>query len=134
MSSDLTSRRRRLTRAVDEAKALFAMFRNVVLVLAVLAAGTVGGYAGGILAALNFSQAREASHSAGMPGIEAIYVKNQAGTFEELGRAIDQFNAQLGENWEVWESLARYVLTQGWTEIRRTWAGPTARPTPSNEI
>ncbi len=134
MCSDTTSRRWRLAYALHEARAVFAMFRIVVLMAAVLAAGTVGGYAGGILAALDLSQAREASHSAGVPGMEAIYVKSRAGTFEELGRAIDQFNAQLGENWEAWESLVSYVLTQSWVEIWRTWAGPTARPTSSSEI
>jgi hypothetical protein len=119
---------------VEEARAVLAMFRTVVLVLTVLVAGVIGGYVGGIVAAVDLSQARQASHSPGLPGLEAIYRQPSGGTFEQLGRVIDQFNAQFDENWRTWESLGSYVFVQGWAELKRAWSGPTAKPSIVGDI
>ena len=113
---------------VRELKALFGMLRTMLLVTVVLGAGIAGGYVGGILAAADLDRTRYSSNSPGVPGIEAITVNHGSGTFEDLGRVVDQFNAQLDENWRTWESLGTYIFFQGMTEIRRAWSGPTARP------
>lgn len=117
-----------------EAKALLSMARTFALVMSVLAAGVIGGYVGGIVAAIDLNHARPASHSPGVPGIEAIYIAPPGGTFEQMGRVIDQFNAQLDENWRAWESLGSYVFVQGWAELKRAWSGPTAKPAAANDI
>jgi hypothetical protein len=116
---------------VAEGRALLRLFRTVVLIVVVLGAGVIGGYAGGILAALELDYARQsntASRSLGMPGIEAIAAQQPAGTFEQIGRAMDQFNAQFEENWRTWESIGGYVFSQGWSELKRVWTAPTPRP------
>jgi hypothetical protein len=116
---------------IEEAKAMFRLFRSFVLITIVVGAGVVGGYAGGILAALDLESARYAgpsSPSLGMPGVEAIAAPGPAGTFEHIGRTVDQFNAQLEENWRTWGSIGSYVFTQGLIEVKRAWSGPAARP------
>jgi hypothetical protein len=117
---------------VDEAKALLRLFRTFTLIVLVLGAGIVGGYAGGILAALDLDYARQSgpsSHSPGIPGIEAVAVnRHPVGTFEHIGRTVDQLNAQFEENWRTWESIGGYVFSQGWAEIKRVWTAPATRP------
>lgn len=120
-----------LASIVAEARVLGRAARTLILIVLVLGAGVVGGYAGGIVAALELDYARQAgnqSHSLGAPGIEMIAAQRRFGTFEEIGRTIDAFNAQFEENWQTWQSIGSYVFSQGWTELKRAWAPSPSQP------
>ena len=127
MRSAMASMGRNLAPIFVRARLVLGLVRVLVLGAVILFAGTAGGYLGSVLAGMDRGdRAGPASHSLGIHGLQAVYLSRGPGKFEQLGRSVDDFNAQLNENWDMWASLGRYVFARGHAELKRAWTGPRA--------
>ena len=126
MRSAMASMRRNLAPIFVRARLVLGLVRVLVLGAVILFAGTAGGYLGSVLSGMDRDRAGPESHSLGIHGLQAVYLSRGPGKFEQLGRSVDDFNAQLNENWDMWASLGRYVFAQGHAELTRAWTSPRA--------